>query len=187
MGLSDLWEAVRLIIQSEPPYLSGVAVSWQKIATAVQNQEGPVTRALDDVVTSWESQRPAMTAYRTQVSGGLTKLAGGINVVVTELRQIVPQLAALRAQLVNTLSTMGVSVVGVGLALIFPPAIAAAGVIGGSADVLSVIQLVNAYNERMASLRFALTAAESKFDELEALTKDGGIIPAPPTLSTNPN
>ena len=163
--LGDVLNDIRMIDQSRPEYLNGVADAWDKIGSGLESHKQLVTRVLNRVGDDWVSQRVKVSNYSAEVTAGMDALAAGIGEVAGALRSAVPRLQSLKSALNTALAT-----------LVLP-----------GFDVLTLVNLVNEYHATMAGLGGVFGRAQEKFDALAVLNRGGGIVPAPPELPSTPN
>ena len=164
-AIGDMLNDIRMIDQSRPEYLNGVADAWDKIGAGLDGHKQLVTRVLNHVADDWVSQRVKVMNYSGEVTGGMDALAAGITEVASALRGAVPHLQSLKSALTTAVTT-----------LLLP-----------GFDVLTMVNLVNEYHATMAALGGSLGRAQEKFNALAVLNSGGGIIPAPPELPPTPN
>lgn len=177
MSVADLLNDVRMIDQSRPEYLTGVAAAWTKVAAALEAQKLEVVRALNRAADDWASQRVKVVNYAGEVAAGLDAVAAGANEVANALLEAAPSLQDLK-------SALGVAVTALGSSLV-AALVTATG--AAAIDVVVLVNLVNEYHRTMAVLAGALVRAQEKFDVLAILNSGSGVIPAPPELSATPD
>jgi hypothetical protein len=163
--LGDALNDVRMIDQSRPEYLNGVADAWDKIGSGLESHKLLVSRVLNRVGDDWVSQRIKVSNYSSEVVAGMDALAAGTAEVANALRAAVPKLQSVKSALNTALAT-----------LVLP-----------GIDVLTIVNLINEYHSTMAALGGALGRAQEKFRALAELNSAGGIIPAPLELPPTPN